>query len=133
VPARRLLLDAGPLVALFNRNDRAHARAVTFFRGVQARFVTTWPVLTEAAHFLRPAQRASLLRLVDQAAEVVPIDTLRMAEILERFADQEADLADASLICAAESARLRQIVTLDVIDFGVYRIGVRGRFDLVEW
>ena len=79
--------------------------------------MTTWPVLTEAAHFL----------------EIVPVDAPRIAEILERFADQEVDLADASLICAAENARLRQIVTLDVTDFGVYRIGARGRFNLVEW
>src|SRR6202158_6301484 len=47
-----IVVDAGPLIALFDRDDRHHRRAVEFVRDRRARLVTNLPVLTEAALML---------------------------------------------------------------------------------
>ena len=41
---------------------------------------------------------------------------------MEQYADHPMDLADASLIAAAESLETRKVFTLDAKDFGVYRV-----------
>lgn len=53
------LLDAGPLIALFDQQDLAHDHysqlLTTETSGWQ--LTTTWPCLVEASHFLLPAAR----------------------------------------------------------------------------
>ena len=59
-----IIVDAGPLIALFDRNDRHHDRAVRFIRECRSRLITNLPVLTEATFLLRfsvEAQRDLLL------------------------------------------------------------------------
>jgi hypothetical protein len=69
----RLLVDAGPLVALFNRRDSWHRQARGFFGAFHGALVTTWPVLAEAAHFIAPRTPA-LLDLVDaKRIEIVEV------------------------------------------------------------
>ena len=46
------LVDTGPLVALFVRNDPDHARVSAWLREFRGKLLTTWPVLTEVCHFL---------------------------------------------------------------------------------
>jgi predicted nucleic acid-binding protein len=41
---------------------------------------------------------------------------------MELYADHPMDLADASLIAAAESLGTRRVFTIDRADFGMYRI-----------
>ena len=48
-----MIVDAGPLLALFNPADRHHQACVAFLRGNEVALVTTWPVLTEVMHLLR--------------------------------------------------------------------------------
>lgn len=133
MPRRRLLLDTGPLVAFFDKRDNYHSRAVAFFRDVDANFLTSWPVVTEASHFLPVAKRAGLLRLVEsgmlQAADLRP-GAGRMAALLEKYADIEPDLADVSLVYLAEATGVAEIATFDD-DFSIYRIGGRKRFVVV--
>lgn len=53
-------------------------------------------------------------------------DTLRRSfQLMEQYADQPMDLADASLITAAERLGTRRIFTVDRKDFSAYRI-LRG-------
>ena len=44
---RNILVDAGPLIALFRANDTYHRQAVQWARQTKARLVTTWPVVSE--------------------------------------------------------------------------------------
>ncbi len=49
-----VLLDTGPLVALFKRNDTFHKKSVDWFARNRAELVTTHAVLTEAWHLISP-------------------------------------------------------------------------------
>jgi predicted nucleic acid-binding protein len=53
----------------------------------------------------------------------------RMRQLMEQYRDTPMDLADASLVAAAEIFNLRRIFTLDS-DFYVYRINNTGVFEV---
>jgi len=46
------LLDAGPLIALFDNSDKHHKKVYHFFQSYVGNLYTTWPVITETMHFL---------------------------------------------------------------------------------
>ena len=124
-----VLLDSGPLVALFNASDHWHTTVVDWLAGnPQARLVTTWPVLTEVCALLarRLHNEAALdvLRWIQRGGATldVPAD-VSLTEILrvsERFADLPFDVADASVAETALRLRIRHILSIDS-DFDVYR------------
>jgi predicted nucleic acid-binding protein len=119
-----IVVDAGPLIALFDRNDRHHRRAVEFVRTCQSHLVTNLPVLTEATFMLRfsvEAQR-DLLMWAHQSVEIdgATTDLPRIAALLEMYRDMPADFADASLVALAERLNLRRVASTDR-DFAVYR------------
>jgi hypothetical protein len=120
------LCDSGPLIALFDKSDRSHwrcRRALAEFSGF---FITSWPVLTEAFHFLdQPRGRALLWDFVGtdvvQVEEVSKGDLWRMRGLMEQYADLPMDFADASLVVLAERLRVVKIFTLDRRSFAVFR------------
>jgi uncharacterized protein len=126
-----ILVDTGPLVALFDPRDGQHPRAENVLKTLREPLWTTVAVLTEAFHMLEPHSTGS-----DRLREFVMEGGLsawffdrsaltRAFELMERYADQPMDLADASLIVAAEMLQTRKIFTLDTSDFSIYRI-LRG-------
>lgn len=123
-----ILVDTGPLVALFDPRDRDHLTCREWLEGITEPLCTTVPVLTEAFHLLTPGSVGSL-RLMDfVAARGLGVWFLddgglaRAFELMARYADRPMDLADASLVVLAETSRQRRIFTLDRGDFAVYRI-----------
>ena len=56
----------------------------------------------------------------------------RAFELMEHYADHPMDLADASLIVAAEVLQTRKIFTIDRQDFTTYRIRRGHRYYGVE-
>ena len=54
-----ILVDIGPLVALFDPQDEQHDRCVKALKAIKEPLVTTIPVLTEAFHMLEPASIGS--------------------------------------------------------------------------
>jgi len=128
----RILLDTGPLVALFNAGDALHEAADAWFAGCRAQLHTVEPVLTEVAFFLPARQRAALADLA--ASGVVRVhqpDTAgrkRIGALLRKYTDLDADWADACLVWAAEATGIHRIATIDVRDFSTYRIHGRTRF-----
>ena len=127
--AGMVLVDSGPLIALFNRGDRWHAPVLDWLRAnPAARLLTTWPVATEvcallarrlgndcALDFLRWAQRGGVA--ITAAADGTLTETLRLSE---RFASLPFDLAEASIAEAAARLKLRHLLSIDA-DFDVYR------------
>jgi predicted nucleic acid-binding protein len=47
-----VLVDAGPLIALFDKNDTYHKRIKEFIAGKQFKFISTIAVFTEVLHML---------------------------------------------------------------------------------
>ncbi len=131
----QILLDAGPLIALFAPHDAAHAQVRTFLRESRSRLLTTWPVVTEAWHLLAPGQRITMVRwLKAGGAAVAPFDdegSQELVEWLEKYKDLPMDLADASLVLLARKAGIGDILTLDRRDFLTYRLPGNKRFRLV--
>ena len=123
-----ILVDTGPLVALFDPRDDQHQRCVKALKTFSEPIRTTVPVLTEAFHMLGPSSIGS-----DRLREFVVSGGLsvwwfdrstlpRAFELMETYADHPMDLADASLIVAAETLVTRKIFTIDRHDFETYRI-----------
>lgn len=56
----------------------------------------------------------------------------RLRELMLKYADRPMDLADASMIWAAEHFGLRQILTTDHTDFAIYRTKTGQRFEIVS-
>ena len=122
---QRVLVDTGPLVALFKRNDTHHARAVAWFKGHRGPLLTTLAVVTEAWHLLSEPARLPLVRFVTAACEVHEFGTQGQARILatlERYADLRMDYADATLIVLGDMLHVMSIATIDVKDFSAYRL-----------
>jgi predicted nucleic acid-binding protein len=130
-----IVVDAGPLIALFDRNDRHHRRAVEFIRNRQLDLITSLPVLTEAAFLLRfslAAQR-DLLWWTYRAMEIdheTRADLPRMVALLDKYRDMPADFADVSLVALAERRNIWRIASVDK-DFAVYRLAGKRAFENV--
>ena len=123
-----ILVDTGPLVALFDPKDEHHARCVRTLRSIRAPVGTTVAVLTETFHMLSPASTGSdrLREFIAEGAMTVWFferdSLLRAFELMELYADYPMDLADASLVVAAEALDTRKIFTIDRDDFETYRV-----------
>ncbi len=124
----RVLVDAGPLVALLNENDAAHVSCAAVAQGLSLPLLTTWIVLAEAAWLLRRTAEGPLhlLRLVDSGVVACPdLDSKApswMASCLRKYADLKPRLADVSLVYLAERDGISSVFTLDRRDFSVYRV-----------
>ena len=134
-----ILIDAGPLIAIVNRNDTHHAGCATLLRELNCPFYTTLPVMTEAMYLagerlgLRAQQ--SLWKMLMRGdlilAHPTNTDLKRMEELMTKYADLPMDFADASLVAAAERLKLNRIFTLDRAHFSVYRIYNRSPFVVI--
>ena len=47
-----VLIDTGPLIALFDRDDKYHTSIVEFIKNTNYRFISTTAVLTETMYML---------------------------------------------------------------------------------
>jgi predicted nucleic acid-binding protein len=123
-----ILSDTGPLVALFDPKDSCHERCARTLRGIREPICATIPVLTEAFHMLQPESVGSdrLREFVEKGGLSVWFFTrpalLRAFELMETYADHPMDLADASIVVAAELLGTRKVFTLDRKDFETYRV-----------
>jgi len=133
-----ILVDTGPLVALFDPQDAQHGRCREVLRTLQEPLCTTVAVLTEAFHMLAPGSygadrlrefmRRGGLTVWFMDATSLP----RAFALMEQYADHPMDLADASLIVAAEVLHTRKVFTIDRQDFATYRIRRGHRYYGVE-
>ena len=62
--------------------------------------------------------------------DLTPPDLPRMQVLIERYHDTPMDLADASLVVAAETLGLTRVFTVDS-DFYVYRFSRTGVFEVI--
>jgi uncharacterized protein len=129
------ICDTGPLVAYLNRNDPHHEWAVALMKQVRAPLLTTEPVLTEVAYFLR-ADRVDvdvlfqlLERHVLRVEPAIAGHWPRLRSLMARY--KQMDLADASIVALSERQARSQVLTVDRKDFSVYRRNDRQVIDFV--
>jgi predicted nucleic acid-binding protein len=134
---RAILVDAGPLVAVLDRDDVHHEACVAALRTIHDPLVTAWPALTEAMYLLGFAwerQRALWEMIETDILRLLPLDRVdapRMRALMDKYRDLPMDLADAALVRIAERDKIYRVFTLDRRHFGVYRPSGARRFSLL--
>ncbi len=129
-----LLCDTSGLLAFFDRSDRHHGPVVEAVDGDTGPFVVSPYVVAELDYLLArhrgvPAELAALGELCGGAWKLASFDQADLTSaigIVERYADQSIDLADASLVVLAHRYRTDRLLTLDRRHFGVVRT-IAGR------
>ncbi|GHT96983.1 pilus biogenesis protein [Spirochaetia bacterium] len=122
-----ILIDAGPLIALFDRDDNYHKRVVDFIKDSHWQFVTTTAVLTEVSYMLNfnvNAQLDFFEWLVLKGVTLFELEQYDMARVIyltKQYRDLPMDFADATLVIAAENMGIRAIISIDS-DFDIYRL-----------
>lgn len=132
-----VLVDAGPLIAVINRDDQDHAKCVAALKRLRTPLLTTWMPVTEAMHLLTFSNEGqeALLEMIERGAlQILPIgkeDFPGIRSLMRKYSDLPMDFADATLVQAAIREGLREIFTLDRRDFSVYRLAPRRGFTIV--
>ena len=97
-----MLVDAGPLIALFDKSDHYHERAVSFLKKHQGLLITTWPVITEVSHMLDFSTKTQInfLTWINRGGlQIFDLEfyhLIRVIELSEKFQDvpMEASATD---------------------------------------
>ena len=128
----RCLIDAGPLIALFDKDDKFHVPMKEFIKKYQGRLYTSWPVITEALHMLNFSvdTQMNLLKWIKRGAleikEISTEDISRIIYLSEKYSDVPMDFADATLIILSETEDIKEIISVDS-DFYIYR-DIRNKY-----
>jgi len=134
---KAVLADSGFLVALGIRRDPRHQAAKNFLAGHKGEIIVPGPVIVETCYFLSAAGRIRLLdwltRGKAKTAEIPPEAYPDIGAIIARYAGLDPDFADAAIVWLADSIGCRAILTVDIRDFGIYRLKGGKRFEVVKW
>jgi hypothetical protein len=123
---KKSLIDAGPLIALFDKDDNYHRFIKDFLEKYDGRLCTTFPVVTEVLHMLDFSVKAQIdfLKWISLGAvelkQISIADISRIIELSEKYSHVPMDFADASLIIVSESENIKEIISIDS-DFYIYR------------
>jgi uncharacterized protein len=133
-----ILTDTGPLIALIDKGQgKIHTQCVEVYQQLTVPMITTWSCFTEAMYFLSELRgwsgQSILWEFLDRKAlqlhHTNEVECQRIKTLMEKYQDVPMDLADASLVAAAENRSLKQIFTLDS-DFYVYRLYGKDAFEV---
>lgn len=133
---KKILIDSGPLIALFDASDKYHNKAVNFIKSNKYPLVTTIASITETLHLLNFNRNAQIdfIEWVHQGAvEIQNIendDFGRIKDLTEKYRDLPMDFADSCLVYLEEKLSLNTIATIDR-DFSIYRIKGRKKINVV--
>ena len=123
-----VLTDTGYWLALANPRDRHHQLSIDISKKLDSELVITWPVITEVCHLLgnRVNKLAPLkfLKLVESSTaifEIQPSHFPRIQILMDKYNNLPMDLADVSLVIAAEELGHGSILSTDRRDFNTYR------------
>lgn len=123
---KNTLIDAGPIIALFNKNDKYHEKIKEFLKNYKGKLLSTWPVVTEVSHMLdfNVQTQIDFLTWINLGGVVIENigneDISRIIELSRKYSDVPMDLADASLVVLSEKKNIKEIITIDS-DYYIYR------------
>ena len=121
------VVDSGPLYAAADLDDADHDAVLTALENDDVHLVVPTMVVAEVTYFIRSrlgaaAEAHFLAGLADMDVEAPsPADWLRIAELVEQYADFPLGGIDASVIALAERLGASTIVTLDRRHFSAVR------------
>lgn len=131
------VVDSGPLIATADRDDDNHRRSLEILERSELSLVVPSPVTSEAGFLigrrLGPHAEARFVREIAEYEVEAPneSDWLRIAELIERYADLLLGTVDASVVAIAERLDASLLVTLDRRHFTVVRPRHREAFELL--
>ncbi|HUZ82410.1 MAG TPA: PIN domain-containing protein [Gaiellaceae bacterium] len=131
------IVDAGPLYAAADADDRDHAASLATLSRTDLRLVIPALVIAEATYFvgrrLGPdAERAFLGGLAGFDVEGPSSDDFpRIAELVEQYKDFPLGGTDASVVALAERLDAHVIITLDRRHFAAVKPRHREAFELL--
>ncbi len=122
-------VDTGYFLALLNEDDAHHAIAQRWISSASEGWITTWPVITEAAYMIgrrlgEAARQDFVADLVSGSILIwdIPHEAARKIPLMmKKYTKLPMDLADASLVLLAEHLGHGRILTTDQRDFGADR------------
>lgn len=132
----KVVVDTGPLVALLNRADRAHAWTLQQMATIAPPMITCEAVLAEATYLTRntAGARIALLEMLGDGFLVIGLTLsdqhAALLALIRRYANVPMSLADACIVRLAELYPQSQVLTLDS-DFVTYRKNGRQVIDLI--
>jgi predicted nucleic acid-binding protein len=127
----RVLIDAGPMVAILSESDSAHESCVAVMKALAPPLFTTWIPVTEVMYLLgfSTAAQLGLLQMIERGAirvlDLGPADLPHIRASMDKYRDLPMDFADASLMRIAAREGIDRIFTLDRRDFEIYRLPSR--------
>ena len=124
-----IIADTGFWLALADERDSYHDTANQAFQTYDESLITTWPVMTETCYLLLERKGASaqvqFIRNYSQMLftvfELTTEHGVKIAQLMQKYADLPMDLADASLVILAEHLGHGRIFSIDQRDFNTYR------------
>jgi predicted nucleic acid-binding protein len=132
-PGKVVVVDSGPIIALFDAGDTYHAGAMEFVRQTRAKLISSMAVVTEAMYVLEESLqarknllawiRAGGLTLIEPEAG----DFERVLELIEKYADLPMDFTDAVVVALCERLGTNHVASVDR-DFTIYRYKGRTKF-----
>jgi predicted nucleic acid-binding protein len=135
-----MLGDTSAIIALIDTSNGAdHVRCQKIASEFRGPLVVNWAVITETMYFAgkRGGWRMQELfgsALVNREATLIHIpqepEVTRVRELMEAYADTPMDLADATIVAAAETLGINQVFTLDS-HFRIYRTRDGGTFEIL--
>lgn len=134
-----ILIDTAPLVSLIDAGQvETHTRCARLYDTLPKPLLTTWCSFTEAMYLLYRVEgwwaQQRLWQIVERQALLLHTPGLmeqqRIRQLMQQYHDVPMDLADASLVAAAEALGIRQVFTLDS-DFHIYRLHGKDAFDVI--
>ncbi len=123
---RKIVIDSGPLIALFDRDDKYHKKAISFIKDLKGELISNWAIVTEVTHLLdfNIQVQIDFLRWVNEGGltifDILTEDLYRIIELTEKYSDLPMDFADASLVVLCERVKIIDVASVDK-DFGIFR------------
>lgn len=123
---KKAIIDSGPIIALFDKDDKYHKEAINFVENFRGELFSTYAVVTEVTHLLDFSIQTQIdfIRWITEGgitiANLSIDDLLRIIELVNQYSDLPMDFADATLVVVCENEKIYNIVSIDK-DFFVYR------------
>ena len=124
-----IIVDTGFWLAIVDQKDTYHETAKQALKKYNEPLITTWCVITETCYLLltRKGVKAQIAFINSFNQELFTVFNLepehgvKIAQLMEKYADLPMDLADASLVILAEHLGHGRIFSVDQRDFNTYR------------
>lgn len=123
---QNVLIDSGPLIALFDKSDSYHKKILNFLKNFNGNLFTSICVVTEVTHMLDFNVNAQIdfLKWIDSGGlKIFKLEERHFGEIIElfeKYSDIPMDLADASLLIASDELNIKNIISIDS-DFNIFK------------